>query len=208
MKQLCTNYTFTPGGAGVGTVALNGINVQLEQVLLITNTTSNAIIYQFNEPTLGGTRSFGGGNTTITLDASTTGQNAADRLQIFYEDGVASLQNLVSFRDTALTSTDVAVKASAGDVYGWNFINPNTVDVYVKFYDATTSSVTVGTTTPVLTILVPAASSGSNGMFFQDVQSGPQFRFSTAITIACVTGIADSSTGAPGTAIHASVRYI
>lgn len=207
MKQLCTAYTFTPGGTGVGTVVLTGLNVTLEQVLLITNVTDNVIIYQFNDSAKGGTRTFGSGNTTITLTYATTGMDAGDRLQIWYDDSNPATIPILRYRNTALSSTKQAVKAGPGDIWGWNFINENTVDVYVKIYNALVGDVIVGTTTPLLTILVPAASSSSNGMFYQDMQSQPQARCDVGITIACVTGLADSSTAAPSTAIHAGMRY-
>lgn len=121
---------------------------------------------------------------------------------------VEALKSFQRYRSTALSSTKVQVKGSAGNVYGWNFINTNTSDVFVKFYDGLAANVTVGTTTPVLTILVPAASGSSNGLFFQDINPDPQEVFTAGITIACVTGLADSSTTAPTTAIHASVRYV
>lgn len=112
------------------------------------------------------------------------------------------------YRNTALSSTKQEIKASAGDIYSWNFINPNTVDVFVKLYDAPAASVTVGTTTPALTLQIPAASSGSFGSFWQDVGVHPQEIFTSGITIAVVTSLADSSTTAPSTAIHCSVRFI
>jgi hypothetical protein len=119
--------------------------------------------------------------------------------------GVAAISR---YRNTALSATKQEIKAAAGDIYGWNLINPNTVDVYVKFYDSAVGGVTVGTTAPAFTLMVPAASTAGSGLFFQDVLVMPQERFTTGITIACVTGIADNSTAAPATAIHASVRFI
>jgi hypothetical protein len=43
-------------------------------------------------------------------------------------------------------------------VYGWHIQNLDTTDNYVHFYDALTANVTVGTTTPVFTLWVPASS--------------------------------------------------
>ena len=113
------------------------------------------------------------------------------------------------YRNTALSSTKQEIKATAGDIYGWNFINPNTVDTYIKIYDAPAASVTVGTTTPILTMCIPAAvSSTVAGVFYQDVGAVPQEICTSGITIAAVTGLADNSTTAPTTPIHCSVRYI
>lgn len=100
-KNLIRNYVFTPGGAGAGTIRIPG-RVQLERILLITNTSKNTIIYNFADPSFTGTTvaftasdlasSFPtitqreDGYTTITLAVSTTGQSASDRLQILVED--------------------------------------------------------------------------------------------------------------------------
>ena len=110
------------------------------------------------------------------------------------------------YRNTALSSTDVqAIQCgTAGlNIRGFNIINPNSTDVYVKFYDALADNVTVGTTTPILTLLVPA-----NGSVFEayEVNKVVAF-FGTAITLAAVTGLADSSTTAPSTGVHVSFQY-
>jgi len=98
-KNQIRSYVFTPGAANVGTVVVPG-RVPLESLQLITNTTRNVILYNFADPTFAGTTAvFSAANnssfptitqradgfTTITLAASTVGQNANDRLQIFTE---------------------------------------------------------------------------------------------------------------------------
>lgn len=112
---------------------------------------------------------------------------------------------MIRYRNTALSSTDVQAQvAYTGGIYvrGFNFINPNSSDVYVKFYDALATNVTVGTTTPVLTLMVPA-----NGSIFEAYDKDKIVAFfSTAVTLAVVTGLADSSTTAPSTAIHGSIQ--
>ena len=80
--------------------------------------------------------------------------------------------------------------------------------MFVKFYNGAAAAVTVGTTAPVLTLLVPAGNSAGAGLFFQEVGEQPQERFADGITVACVTGIADNSTATPSIPIHASVRFI
>ena len=98
-KNQIRQYVFTPGAAGVGTIVVPG-RVSLDSIQLITNTTRNVIIYNFADPTFSGTTvTFSAANnasfptitqradgfTTITLAASTVGQNANDRIQIFTE---------------------------------------------------------------------------------------------------------------------------
>jgi hypothetical protein len=53
-------------------------------MLLVTNVTSNTIIYNFADNSLGGVVL---GNV-LTLNYNTTIMNNADNLQIFYEDGI------------------------------------------------------------------------------------------------------------------------
>lgn len=99
------------------------------------------------------------------------------------------------FRSLDLDETEEEIKASAGTVYGVWFSNVATASRFLKFYNATAANVTVGTTTPVLTLVLPGNSSDDvSGVF-----SIPQgIAFSTAITVAATTGLADNDTGAPG----------
>ena len=85
-KYLVSGYTFTPGVAGSGTITISGI-FPLEQFLLATNVTDNVVIYQFNSPARGGSVSNVSGNTSLRLNADTSGMNAADKVQLFVDDG-------------------------------------------------------------------------------------------------------------------------
>jgi hypothetical protein len=118
---------------------------------------------------------------------------------------LASEAGFLCYRNTALSATPQSIKSSAGSLMAWNAININTVPVYLKFYN--TASPTVGTTTPLLTILVPPSDGVTPGLFFQESCLIPVEVFNTAISVACVTGLADNSTTAPTTPIHISVRY-
>ena len=115
---------------------------------------------------------------------------------------VTGESGFLNYRNTALTNTASQIKATAGQTRGWNFINLNSIVVYVKLYDALSTNVVVGTTAVVRTLAVPAG-----GVFFLEAQSVSQDDFLTAISIACVTGLADSNTTAPTIPIHAAVRY-
>jgi hypothetical protein len=69
----------------------------------------------------------------------------------------------------------------------------------VRLYNAVPASVTVGTTTPIDTIVVPAASSTDLPTVLTESFGGIGLTFSTALTVAATTGFADNDTGAPGT---------
>lgn len=95
-KTLLTDYAFTPGGAGVGTITVPG-EYALEQFLLITNVTAGVVIYQFNAPSKGAALSIAGGDTTLTLEANTAAMNSGDSLQIFADSGAgASARTVLS----------------------------------------------------------------------------------------------------------------
>jgi hypothetical protein len=96
-RRLIQYYEFTPGGAGVGTVRL-GRPYSLNEILMITNVTTNTVIYNFGDPQRGATLAlqeppttgiFRAANqrvTLLTLDFATTGMNANDQLQIYVEE--------------------------------------------------------------------------------------------------------------------------
>ena len=88
-------YIFTPGAGGAGTVKIAD-PYQLKDILMITNVTTNQVIYNFSDSTRGGAISYNStdsttfpgsqnGVTTITLDLDTSAMNANDKLQIFVE---------------------------------------------------------------------------------------------------------------------------
>jgi hypothetical protein len=99
-KSQIRQYVFTSGVAGAGTIQVVG-KIDLSQLLLITNTTKNVILYNFADPTYSGTViTFSRANdsvnffnaldnsdgiTTITLAVNTTGMSSDDQIQIFYD---------------------------------------------------------------------------------------------------------------------------
>lgn len=107
----------------------------------------------------------------------------------------------LSTRLTALTNVAQNIKSSQASLYGFNIINTNASVVYVKFYDVAAASVTVGTTAVKHTIKLE---SNESKFILLDT---PIRYFTTAISCACVTGVADSDTTAPGTAIHVEGFY-
>jgi hypothetical protein len=103
-KSQIRQYVFTPGAATVapfnGTIEIPG-KYDLQQFLVITNTTKNVILYNFADSAFAGTQvSFtraadivnyptaldnADGYTLMTLAVSTVGMSANDTIQIFYE---------------------------------------------------------------------------------------------------------------------------
>ena len=100
-KNLVRQYVFAPGAANAGTIKIPG-RISLEQLLVITNTTRNIILYNFADGAFSGTTAvFTSGDdatnfpkisqrqdgyTTITLAANTSVHSSGDKLQILYEE--------------------------------------------------------------------------------------------------------------------------
>lgn len=125
-------------------------------------------------------------------DGSATDVSSAAPLPV-QSIGMAT-NGLSLFRSIDLDESEEEVKATAGTVYGLWFSNMATSSRFLKFYNATAANVTVGTTTPVLTLALPGnASDDISGVF--SIAQG--IKFDTAITVAATTAIADNDTGAP-----------
>jgi hypothetical protein len=96
-KKLVHQYTFTPGNANVGTIAIPGY-YELARFLLITNTSTNTIIYNFASSGLGGTATYSDATniTTLTLQTNTSSMSASHQLQIYvdeyYQDPVEKMR--------------------------------------------------------------------------------------------------------------------
>jgi hypothetical protein len=99
------------------------------------------------------------------------------------------------FRSLDIDESEEEVKATAGTVYGAWITNTATTTRFVKFYNATAANVTVGSTTPVITIGIPGNSSDDVSGVFN--VGGQGIKFDTAICVAATTGVADNDTGAP-----------
>lgn len=99
---------------------------------------------------------------------------------------------LTPYKALDIDETDEMIKGSAGQVFGWYLYNAAASARFLKFYDATDTTVVVGTTAPAFTIPLPAGAAAN-------VEFTNGIAFATAITIAATTGLADNDTGAPAT---------
>lgn len=110
--------------------------------------------------------------------------------------GVRTSGGTTLYKNIDVDETEDEVKATAGQVYWIHAMNMKATPLYLKIYNATAANVTVGTTVPALTFPVPSQGSTNGAGFVLAIPNG--IAFSTAITIAATTGIADNDTGAPG----------
>ena len=82
MKTKILNYTFSKTAKTI--TFTDYTTIRLDSVLIITNVMSNIIIYNFADPTKGGTVL----NNVLTLDYDTSLMNDSDKLLIYYDDVV------------------------------------------------------------------------------------------------------------------------
>lgn len=96
-------YTFNPA---TRTVTVIGKNMRREQLMLITNTTSDIVIYNFSDPALLATSytnsvssTTGLETTTIVLAYNTAAMNANDKISIMYEESYYEMIPNETYRD-------------------------------------------------------------------------------------------------------------
>jgi len=96
-------YTFTPG---TRTIQVIGKNIRREQLLLITNTTTDTVIYNFSDPSLAATSytndvntTTGLETTTIILAFNTTAMNSTDKISIMVEESYYEIKASETYRD-------------------------------------------------------------------------------------------------------------
>jgi hypothetical protein len=113
-----------------------------------------------------------------------------NRQQIVTVAPSSDTEGLTPSKQIDIDETEDEIKATAGKLYGWYLYNDGAAEAYVKFYNATAANVTVGTTTPTMTIPIPAGSASN-------IEWTNGVTFGTAICVAATTGVADNDTGAP-----------
>lgn len=93
-------------------------------------------------------------------------------------------------------ATATAIKASAGQLYGYHLFNTTAAVAYVQIFNVASGSVTVGTTAPTMSVGIPA----SGGV---TVNWDKGIAFGTAISFACTT----TRTGSTGATCDVNFFY-
>lgn len=123
-------YIFNPAAK---TVTFTGLQytITLANILLITNTTANTIIYNFADSTNGAV-SFA--NNVLTLDHNSVSMNATDALQIYidvesYEESLATLLRRMNklLESNAVVDTKLRQKVTIEAIGSNN--NPNSLEL-------------------------------------------------------------------------------
>lgn len=126
-----------------------------------------------------------------TMDASAEGA-------LWVTQTPTTTSGVTIHKTDALVATAVAVKASAGNIYGYHIYNPNATDIYVHVYNIAQGSTTVGTSSRTISMVVPAY-----GVL--DAVFPMPLSFGTAITIAATTTLTGNT--APGTGLVTNIYY-
>lgn len=111
-----------------------------------------------------------------------------------------------SYRNAALTNTKILVKGAGTAVTGWALYNVASDDAWVHLYNAAaTADVTVGTTAPKHSLLVPA---GDGTKYSKEVSDLGVILddFPLGLVIVATKGVGNST--APTSAVVANLRYL
>lgn len=146
MKTLVKNYTFNPATRNI--LFNDFTNIDLNQVLVITNVTENIIIYNFANPAAGGTINGNG----LVLNYDTTGMSETDELQIFVD--VPNDPFILSNNSTTAFTAQLLVKSTAGKLYTMTGFNSKESPQYIQIHDS--ASLPNDGNIPKITFIVPA----------------------------------------------------
>jgi len=151
-KIAIRNYTFNKATKQV--TFTDYANIRLDEILLITNVTSNVIIYNFADNTKGGTVS----SNVLTLTYDTTSMNNSDKLLIYYDDPTVST-DFATQTTLAQIKTDVDKIPSSPATEGGNLasIKTNTDKIPALGQALASASVPVILPTATITTLTPPA---------------------------------------------------
>lgn len=104
------------------------------------------------------------------------------------------------FFSITTSDTGEVVKASAGNLYGYNVTNLTAADFFLKFYNKATAATAADV--PVMIVLIPASQS-----VLVSPNSGILRSFSAGISVRSVTGAADADTTDPAVLPIVRIQY-
>lgn len=124
---------------------------------------------------------------TITANLGATDNAVLDNIDTNTTRGSSHYRNVDA-------NAEAAIKGSAGTLHWIHAVNLTAAIAYLHLYDATTASVTPGTTPPDFTFPIPTQGDTNGAGFNLKLDQ----EFANAITLVCTTTI-DGSAGDPGT---------
>ena len=190
------SYTFT---ASTRTIVVTGKTIRREQLLLITNTSTGTVIYNFSDPALGASSyttavdtTTGNETTTIVLTYNTSAMSDSNKISILVEETYHEILPSEVMRDP-VDKLRISAPQSLIDTdfeYGQQPTKWESITLLNNrpsaFYDPTTTSVisamTASTNTVSVTMLAYTASTG----------------IQTAAIVSTITGIGSTAGLYPG----------
>lgn len=168
-----------------------------------------------------GTQRVGVAQDTTTVAGSAPGTAGTASANVVTVQGVASMTKLLVTPDAGATvqpipgttgglsqsgvivpanTTSVALKASAGQLYGIDgFSISAATPVFIKLYNTAQGSVTCGSGTPLARYMVPSTGTTGNGFIMHEANG---IAYSTAITYCITGGIADNDATNPAASTY------
>jgi len=183
MKQVWPNYSYSPT---TNVLTLTGLNIDQDQLLLVTAADRGRIMYNFADSTITASAFTAGANTGLTLVASTAGLTTTAALVIYYDDQLQSTAISISNFPASQTTTFGAVTGSVsvlnfpasqattfGAVTGSVSVLNFPASQSVTFSDASLTNTQLRASAVTIGGTVTASISGTvpvSGTFFQTTQ--------------------------------------
>lgn len=133
-----------------------------------------------------------GTSSTGTLRVAIASDQTTNTNPLLFKQAITATSSgmIVSKVLAAAATTPVQIKTTAGQIYGWHFVNNATSTRYVRFFNVSTSP-TMGTTSPTFVIPLP----GSGGAVLSPDNAG--IPMATGIFYSITTGATDLDNTAP-----------
>lgn len=165
----------TAGTASSDVITVQGI-ANMTKLLVTPDANSAVNVAQLNGVApLMGNGVTGTGSMRVTIASDNTANSNP-----FLVTQTPATSGGLSMAAGSIGATKTAIKASAGQLFGWYFYNSNSSVAYVQIFNVASASVTLGTTVPDLSFGIPATSAAN-----LEMTNG--IAFGTAITIAITT---------------------
>jgi hypothetical protein len=192
MKQIWPDYSYSPT---TNVLTLTGLNIDRDQLLLVTAADRGRIIYNFADSSVTASAFTSGANTALTLVATTAGLTNTAALVIYYDDQLASTTVTVS----SLPAISGTVTANAGSGFPAVIYSgilqytdaEGSIPVSIDALPAGTAQ--IGSVTASISGTVPVsgtfwqATQPVSGTFFQATQ--PVSLASTTVTVSSLSAL-------------------
>ena len=110
-----------------------------------------------------------------------------------------------SYFNASVTNSVQQVKGSSGSFYGMSIQNPNNTPVYLQLFASLSAGVTLGSTAPTLSFMIPAMVGVTPGVYDLVLSNEAKIAFASGISVAATSTVSGSS--APSSPVVANLWY-